>query len=190
MSEPSAFLALLTQALDEATVPFMLAGSFASSVHGAPRATQDIDLVIDPTFESLDRLLAILRSDRLYVDVDVARDEFRRRGQFNIIDLDTGWKADLIFRKARRFSRSELERRVTLTVLELRIPVASAKNTILAKLEWAKFGQSERQLRDVRGILDVRGSSIDRAYVERWLDDLGVRELWERVQQGETPKPG
>jgi hypothetical protein len=184
MSEPSTFLAVLAQALDGAGVPFMLAGSFASSMHGAPRATQDIDLVIDPTFESLDGLLALLPSERLYVDADVARDEFRRRGQFNVIDLDTGWKADFIFRKARRFSRSELDRRVTLNVLGLRVPVASAEDTILAKLEWAKLGESERQLRDVRGILEVRGGSLDRAYLERWLDELGVRDLWRRVEQG------
>jgi hypothetical protein len=187
LSEPSSFLAVLAQAFDGAGVPFMLAGSFASSMHGAPRATQDIDLVIDPSFESLDRLLGLLSSDRLYVDADVARDEFRRRGQFNVIDLETGWKADLIFRKARRFSRSELERKVTLTVLGLSVPVASAEDTILAKLEWAKLGQSERQLRDVRGILDVCKGALDRDYIERWLDDLGVRELWQRVEQTDGP---
>jgi len=61
--------------------------------------------------------------------------------------------------------------------------VATPEDTILAKLEWAKFGMSERQLRDVRGIVDVQGKSLDRDYIERWLDDLGVRELWNRVQQ-------
>jgi hypothetical protein len=70
-------LGALARALDDAGVPYMLAGSFASSAHGAPRATQDVDLVIDPTFESLDRLLALLPSDRLYVDADVERAEFR-----------------------------------------------------------------------------------------------------------------
>ena len=67
------------------------------------------------------------------------------------------------------------------TVLGIDLLVATAEDTVLAKLEWAKRGESERQLRDVRGILDVKGESLDRAYIERWLDDLGVRELWVRV---------
>jgi hypothetical protein len=183
VSDPGAFLLRLTTALDDAGVPHMLTGSFASSLHGSPRATQDVDVVIDPTFGSLDRLLSVLDTGEVYVDADVAREEFRRRGQFNVIDLGTGWKADLIFRKDRPFSRSELDRRAPFTVLGIRVFTASAEDTVLAKLEWAKLGESERQLRDVRGILDVKGESLDRDYIERWLDDLGVRELWERTQR-------
>jgi len=184
VSDAAAFLARLVEALDRAGVPHMLAGSFASSVHGSPRTTQDIDLVIDPTFESLDRLLLALRGgDDLYLDPEVARDELRRRGQFNVIDLRSGWKADLIFRKARAFSRSELDRRAPALVLGVQVFTASAEDTVLAKLEWAKLGESERQLRDVRGILEVKGESLDRGYIERWVDDLGVRELWERVER-------
>ncbi|MBX3227952.1 MAG: hypothetical protein KIT84_28005 [Labilithrix sp.] len=159
----------------------MLAGSFASGIHGTPRSTQDIDIVIDPTFDSLDRFLAAMKGDDVYLDADVARDEFKRRSQFNVIDNATFWKADLIFRKARPFSRSEMDRRVPMQVLGVDAYVASAEDTILAKLEWAKLGESERQLRDVRGILDVKGDALDRAYIEKWLDDLGVRELWQRV---------
>lgn len=54
---------------------------------------------------------------------------------------------------------------------------------MLAKLEWAKLGQSERQLRDVRGILEVKGDALDRAYIDRWLDVLDVRALWEGVTE-------
>ncbi|WP_394826471.1 hypothetical protein [Pendulispora albinea] len=182
MTDAATFLALVVGALDAAAIPYMLAGSFASSHHGAPRTTQDIDLVIDPTWASLDRFLASLSSDQVYVDPDVARDEFRRRGQFNVISGKTMWKVDVIFRKARGFSHEELARRVPAKVLGLQVYVASAEDTVLAKLEWAKLGESERQLRDVRGILDVQGEALDVVYIERWLDELGVRELWNRVR--------
>jgi len=162
----------------------MLTGSFESSLHGSPRATQDVDVVIDPTLESLDRLLSVLDTGEVHVDADVAREEFRRRGQFNVIDLGTGWKADLIFRKARPFSRSELDRLAPFTVLGIRVFTASAEDTVLSKLGSGRSsGESERQVRDVRGILDVKGESLDRDYIERWLDALGVRELWERTQR-------
>jgi hypothetical protein len=182
VSGAESFLARVVGALEASGVPYMLAGSFASSHHGAPRATQDIDIVVDPTFESLDRLLLALKGDDVYFEADVARDELRRRGQFNVIDGTTAWKVDVIFRKARPFSQEEMSRRVPAVVLGVHVFVASAEDTVLTKLEWAKMGESERQLRDVRALVEARGESLDRAYVARWLDDLGVRELWRRVQ--------
>lgn len=180
-SEPGVFLARIVTALNDAGVPHMLAGSYASGLHGTPRSTQDIDIVVDPTFASLERLLASLTGDQFYLDPDVAREEFKRRGQFNVIDATTMWKADLIYRKARPFSRSELDRRIAARVLDVDVCVATAEDTVLAKLEWAKLGESERQVRDVRGIVEVKGEALDREYIERWLDDLGVRALWEQV---------
>ncbi|WP_394843030.1 hypothetical protein LZC95_39000 [Pendulispora brunnea] len=161
----------------------MIAGSLASSAHGIPRSTHDIDIVIDPTFASLEHLLKLLATKDRYVDPDKARAEFLRRGQFNVIDMTTGWKADLIFRKARPFSRSEIDRSSEQEILGVHVLAASAEDTILSKLEWAaKSGESERQLRDVRGILDTQGDALDFAYIEQWLDELGVRELWDRVR--------
>jgi hypothetical protein len=178
------FLSRLVRALNQAGVPFLLAGSFASSMHGAPRATRDLDFVIDPTSDALDDLLDRLTREDFYLDSEVARAEFRRRGQFNVIDPSTAWKADLIYRKARAFSRAEFERRTPIALLGTPLFVATAEDTILAKLEWAKLGQSEQQLNDVRGIVGARADALDRAYVESWLDALGVRELWERVLRG------
>jgi hypothetical protein len=182
VSDAQRFLARVVAALEECGVPYMLAGSFASSHHGAPRATQDIDIVADPTFASLDRFLEALKGDDVYFDADTAREELRRRGQFNVIDGSTAWKVDVIFRKPRPFSREEISRRARAVVLGVSVFVATAEDTVLAKLEWAKLGESERQMRDVRALLEARGESIDRAYIERWLDDLGVRELWNQVQ--------
>jgi hypothetical protein len=184
VSDAATFLARVAGALERAGVPYMLAGSFASSHHGAPRATRDIDIVVDPTFDSLDRFLEGLRDDDTYVDADIAHEEFKRRGQFNVIDGATAWKVDVIFRKARPFSREELSRRIPVVVLGVPVFVATAEDTVLAKLEWAKLGESEQQLRDVRSLLDALGESLDHAYIERWLDDLGVRELWTRVRAG------
>ena len=88
-------------ALDQAGIPYMLTGSFASAFHGMPRATQDIDLVIAPTADQLRSLVRLLPADEYYVDAQAALAAARQRTQFNIIDLDTGWKIDLIIRRDR-----------------------------------------------------------------------------------------
>ena len=172
--------------LDAAGVPYMVAGSFASTYHGVPRSTQDIDIVIDPTGASLAALLAALPEPDYYVDHDAARDALRRRSTFNVIDLATGWKIDLVIRKARPFSVEEMARRQRGELFGAAVAIATAEDAIIAKLEWAKLRDSERQLRDVAGVLDVRAATLDIAYIEKWVTDLGLETQWARAR-GDLP---
>ena len=183
-TELGGLLARFVALLDAADVPFMVAGSFASTAHGMPRTTQDLDLVIDPpTAAALDALVRSLAPDQYYVDADAARDALARRSMFNVVDLASGWKVDLILCKDRPFSRGEFGRRMNLTLLDVPVFVASAEDTIVAKLEWSKqAGGSERQRRDVAGILATVGSELDRDYVERWVRDLDIEEEWRAAQ--------
>lgn len=171
----------LVERLDAAGIHHMVAGSFASTYHGQPRSTQDVDVVIDPTPSTLDAFLGSLPEDDYYADADTARDAFRRRSQFNLVDMATGWKVDLIVRKARPFSIEEFRRRQPAELFGARVYLATAEDSILAKLEWAKQSDSERQLRDVAGILSVRAASLDVPYIEHWAVELGVVEQWQRV---------
>lgn len=169
-------LGRIVAVLDACSIPHMVAGSLASTLHGLPRTTHDIDLVIDPSREALDRLVEQLATGGYYVS-DVAADEaWRRRGQFNAVDLESGWKVDLILRKDRPFSLAEFARRIPAEMFGTRVFVATAEDTVLAKLEWARMGESERQMRDVVGILEVARDRLDRVYLERWAEALGVTD--------------
>jgi hypothetical protein len=174
-------LARIVAIFDESAVPFMVAGSFASTYYGVPRTTHDIDIVIAPTHDSLAALLTRLPETEYYADADVARDALNRSGQFNVIDMATGWKVDLIMRKSRPFSIAEFDRRQSATLLGVPVFVATIEDTVIAKLEWAKLGDSERQLRDVVGLLGVHRESIDLAYVQQWVDELQLAAQWQRV---------
>ena len=190
MSEVGHFLARLVAALDAAGIPHMVAGSFASTLHGVPRTTQDIDVVVDPTPSSLGVLLAGLPAPDYYVSSDAARDALARRAMFNVIDVATGWKADLIILKARPFSIEEFRRRVPTRMLDVDVFVATPEDTILTKLEWSNLsGGSERQLRDVAGILQVLGAVLDVGYIERWASKLGVEDAWRRMQGPDQDSP-
>jgi hypothetical protein len=180
MTELEGLLRRLVGALDQSGVPFMVAGSFASTTHGLPRTTQDLDIVIDPPDPSaLEALLRALPTDLYYLDVASARDALRHRAMFNVVDLGSGWKIDFILRKNRAFSREEFSRRQAIELLGVPVYVASPEDTIVAKLEWSQMsGGSERQRRDVAGVLATTGNALDRAYVERWVRDLGLTEEW------------
>jgi hypothetical protein len=88
--------------------------------------------------------------------------------------MNTAWKVDLVIRKDRPFSVLELRRRVVLPIADVDVPTATAEDTIIAKLEWAKLGASERQLVDVAGILRVRSATLDLTYVEHWVEELDL----------------
>lgn len=170
----SDLLAEIVRALDAAGIPHMVAGSLASTHHGEPRSTQDIDLVIDPEEPALAMFIAGLDRGRLYVGD--AEGALARRDQFNVIDVTTGWKVDLIIRKDRPFSRTEFERRRPLVIGGVPTAVASVEDTILAKLEWARAGDSDRQRRDVVGMLAVQGATVDLRYLHKWAAILDLSD--------------
>lgn len=169
-------------ALDAAGIAHMLAGSFASSFHGVARTTADIDLVVVAERANVDRLLLVLDRERFYVDEGAAR-ALEPGGQFNVIDTTTGWKVDLICIRARPFSVNEFERRVPADVLGVPVFVATAEDTVLAKLEWSRAGGSERQVQDVVDLLRVRRADLDDAYLDDWAGELGVVDLLRAARQ-------
>ena len=182
------FLARVAESLVAVGIPFMVTGSFGSSLHGQPRATQDVDLVIDPTAEQLENFLTRL-GDRQYVSPEAARDALRRRSMFNIIDFEEGWKADLIIRKDRPFSVEEFQRRLVQLLHGVQTPVASPEDVILSKLEWNKLTPSERQVTDALSIVLVQGAKLDLVYLRKWAPHLGVAEKLEELLSEVTGGP-
>ena len=174
------FLATLVNRLQAAGIPFMVAGSLASSFHGRPRATNDVDLVVDPSPEALASFLRSLPHD-WYVSESAATDALRRRSMFNVVDPESGWKADLMIRKDREFSSRELERRMPAEVLGEAVPVATPEDVILAKLEWSKESGSDRQYDDAVGVALLRWEELDREYLAKWAQQLDVSRLLERL---------
>lgn len=175
----------VVEALADLGTPYMIAGSFASNVHGVPRMTQDADLVVDLDEPAARSLVHRLRSD-FYVSEQAAVEAVRERRMFNAIHLATGFKVDLVIRKDRRFSVEELRRRQPGELAGRRVDFASAEDTILTKLEWAGLGESARKYEDALGIVRLQRQRLDWPYLERWADELGVRELLERVRREQT----
>jgi len=83
----------------------------------------------------------------------------------------------------RQIERSKLEDVPIAEGLSVRCPVATAEDTILAKLVWYRLGgeQSDRQWNDVRGIRAVQGGRLDQAYMQQWARELKVDDLLERL---------
>jgi hypothetical protein len=182
MDEVGEFLGRLTAVLDGAQVPYMVVGGLATIAYGRPRTTQDADVIVVLGGRDVKRLVAAFPTYEWYADEGAAVDAVRHQGQFNVIDLTTGWKADLIVRSREPFHREEFARRRRGMLGGVELWLASPEDVVIAKLDWARrSGGSERQLDDVRGILTVQATSLDRDYVQRWVRELGLEEEWQRT---------
>lgn len=173
----------MVAALDHARIPYMVVGSFASNLYGAGRGTFDIDLVVSATPEQIQVFLSLLPTSKYYFDVDAALVACRSKDMFNILDMEGGWKVDIIFEKPAPYHQQAFQRRTAAEIEQVPLVAATAEDTIVSKLEWAKIGESSRQIEDVAGILQVRGKSLDRPYIEKWVKEVGLSSEWDRARK-------
>lgn len=173
----------ITSALNRASIAYMVCGSSASTYYGMPRSTRDIDIIIEANPSQLRILAENLPNDKYYVELEAALEAQKHESMFNVIDISTGWKIDLIMLKSSPFGREEFRRRERAIIDGIPLFIISAEDAILSKLQWSKIGGSHRQLEDVAGILTVRGEFLDRAYLQKWTKELGLEAQWNDARQ-------
>jgi hypothetical protein len=186
LPEPIAVARLVAGHLDRIGVSYVIGGSFASSVHGEPRSTNDIDMVADLNLADVDAFINGV-SAAFYVSRDAVVDAAQAGGAFNVIHMSTAIKVDIFVAGSDAFDRERLRRRIDVGFSAgsdaVSLFVDTAEDTILRKLEWYWRGgeSSERQWRDVTGIVDAQSSRLDRTYLRMWAAKLGVVDLLERA---------
>jgi hypothetical protein len=190
MSPPDILLALspVIDAFEQLGVTYHIGGSVASSAHGIPRTTADIDLVADLREEQVKPFVERLQ-EAYYADERMIRRAIMQRASFNLIHLATMLKVDVFIPKERAFDR-EAARRASPHALDEAenarlFYLASPEDVILAKLEWYRAGgeASERQWSDVLGVMKVQAQALDRDYLERWAGQLGLSDLLARAME-------
>jgi hypothetical protein len=185
LPEPLAVVLLATDALEQVGARYVIGGSLASTIHGVVRTTLDADIVAELTLPQAQPFAALLIGD-FYLDLDAIRHAIRQRSSFNVIHLATMFKVDVFIPKSRPFDQQQLDRRqpwIADPDSGRTICVATPEDTILAKLEWYRKGGevSDRQWRDILGVLAVQGDRLDSPYMHRWAASLGVSDLLERA---------
>lgn len=185
MESPFLVLSQVARILDQYEITYVLVGSLASSMHGMYRSTADIDLLADIKPEHVRPLLDALNKS-FYVDEHAVRQAVEQRRSFNAIHFDSVFKVDIFIAKTDDFARKQLERRELRKIapeVDQFIYVATAEDTVLAKLRWYREGDevSSTQWSDVLGVLGAHSVDLDTDYLREWADKLGVTDLLEKA---------
>ena len=163
-------LRIVSERLQQQSVPFMLTGSFALAYYATPRMTRDLDIVVALRSTEVGGLVAAFSGD-FYLDPEAARLAVQTQRLFNLLHLASGIKVDFVVRKSSEYRRLEFERRALVQLAGVRTWIVSREDLILSKLVWARDAASELQLRDVRALLQ---GAVDADYLSRWAAELGV----------------
>jgi hypothetical protein len=181
---PDLFLQF-TRRLEQAGVEYMVSGSIAAMAYGQPRLTTDIDVIVYMDFPAAIRLSKLFPSDEFYFPpVEIIASELTRelRGHFNILHIDSGFKADIYLRGNDSLRMWALQRVRPIQIGDANVRMAPPEYVIIRKLEFFREGGSEKHLRDIRMMLETSREQINMKDLEDFVSDRSLQEEWSRAQ--------
>ncbi len=183
MPQPQ-LLEKVIQVLNANQFDYMVTGSTVSSLQGEPRATHDIDIVILINQSAITLLINAFQLPQYYLSEDGMLDAIKHKSMFNLIDTIEGDKVDFWILTDEAFDKSRFSRKYKENIYGYAMDVSAPEDTILSKLRWAKLsGGSEKQLTDALRVYELQYINLDKNYLERWAEKLGVKDLLEILKQ-------
>jgi hypothetical protein len=184
-NEPVEVTLKVTGTFEKLGVPYLIGGSLASTLHGMVRTTQDSDVIAEMRPEHLGPFVLALQ-DEFYIDEEMVAESIQHNSSFNIIHRETMFKVDVFIPRPRPFLQAQLARAQRQTFsfeTEISAKFASPEDTVLSKLEWYRMGGevSDRQWRDILGVVKTRAGELDLAYLRKWAAELHVSDLLEHA---------
>jgi len=184
-NEPIEVTLKVTSVLENLGISYLIGGSLASTLYGMVRSTQDSDIVAEMRPKHVQAFITALQNE-FFIDEEMIAESVKTNSSFNIIHRDTMFKVDVFIPQPRPFLQSQISRaqRQTFSLdSEISANFASPEDTILSKLEWYRMGGevSDRQWRDILGVMKTRAGDLDLDYLRKWGHELKVSDLLERA---------
>jgi hypothetical protein len=183
MPEPDE-LSLFVARLETVGAPYMVTGATAAILYGQPRVTNDLDVVLSLDDKGRTALLGAFPETEFYVppeSVIQAEQARRQRGHFNLVHLESGYKADIYLAGSDPLHAWALPMRRRLRWNhQLELSVAPPEYVVLRKLEFYREGHSAKHPTDIRAIWEVTGVNEDA--LAPWLERMGLNALWQEIK--------
>ena len=174
--------------LEENHIDYMITGSLVSSMQGEPRATHDVDILVNITYSAIPSLVNTFIPPDYYISESAIKDAILRKSMFNLLDTTEGDKVDFWILTNEPFDQSRFSRKHEEKVLGVSMKISTPEDTILMKLKWAKLsGGSEKQFTDALRVYEIQYVNLDLNYMEEWSLTLHIEEFWERLKREAQP---
>ena len=175
--------------LNSENIPYMLVGSFVSSIYGEPRTTQDIDLVVQLQKSNIPKLISMFPPPRYYIEEEMILFALEYKRMFNLLDTNEGDKIDFYIHKDEDYEKEKFSRKLEKILFGHTLVILSPEDTILSKLQWCvKSGMSEKQFKDALNVFRFQKENLDMYYIEEKSKFLNVFELFLKIQEIEKSK--
>ena len=181
------FIRLVLDALEAVGIDYLIGGAVAVWAWGEPRATLDLDLVLDIPLEATVRLSQELQKRGMLVPPEIILDtilEQRIDLPISAIHGNSGYKADLYpLREGDELRISALSRRQKIDLGEPlgEVYLHSPEDLILYKLWYYSLSQQTKHLRDISSIVLSVGDQLDYEYIALWANQKGLTSLWNEL---------
>ena len=185
LAEPIQITQLIAKVFDRLQIPYLIGDSLASSLHGIPRATQDVDMVAGLKPQHVTPLVKALEP-AFYIDPNMIHEAIQHGSSFNVIHLGTMFKIDIFVLQDDPASRAEMSRRELYKFSEESeqgLYLATAEDIIIRKLYWFQLGggSSQRQWNDALGVLQVQKDKLDYSYLRQGAREMGVETFLDQA---------
>lgn len=161
----------ITALLQTVGIPYMITGALSVIFYGRPRASHDIDFVVEVKKEAIDGLLKAflaLPHREFIVQENLIKEAVLHKSMFNVLHLPTMLKLDFFLLKNESFDQTRFKRKKTLTIFDQDMTLASPEDTILIKLLWYEDSHIEKHLIDAAFIYQIQKKLLDNKYLIEW----------------------
>ena len=174
--------------LNDNNIDYMVTGSLVSSIQGEPRATHDVDILVNIGHSAIPFLIEAFTPPNYYISETAIDDAIRHKSMFNLLDTTEGDKVDFWILTDNPFDQSRFARKYEEKMLGLSMKISRPEDTILMKLHWANLsGGSDKHFTDALRVYEVQFEILDIGYIESWVEFLHVKDLWEKLKQESQP---
>lgn len=171
--------------LDTEKIPYMITGSWSSIYYGRPRASHDIDFVVESPPQNLEKITKSFSKlpKSFMVQLETIKDAITHKTIFQILHLETMLKMDFWILTNEEFDKTRFGRRKKVKILNYFMEMATPEDTIIQKLVWYKMGKIEKHLVDAAFVLKIQEKNLDQKYLQQWIKKLKLDKYYQQLKK-------